>query len=316
MPTILDIVVIEPPGTFEGVDQMPIDGASVLPTFEDPDAAAPRDVQYFEIAGLRAIQSGKYRAIAQHKQGDDYAHDRWRLYDTTVDPSEVRDLSTQYPHRTRELEKLWWREAEANSVLPLDDRRMSEILGQQTPGTQLTKDRYILRPQQSRLNVYGNLCGTNRSMRFTTKLTGAHREGIIVASGGGAGGYVLYILDDRVVFEHHHGETSVKVQATSELPGGDVQLAAELLREASGPGANIQLVVNGDVVATGRVPNVGVRLSYRGLEIGRDTTPHVSNAYRDRGDFAMPHSVFNHVVLEFLEPTRTLENAHLEERSQ
>lgn len=316
MPTILDIAGIDPPETFEGVGQLSIDGASVTASFEDPDVASARDTQYFEIAGLRAIQHGDFRAVAQHIRGDDYVNDTWRLYDTTLDPSEVRDLSARYPERVREMEELWWREAEANQVSPLDDRRMSEILTYQTPGTELTKDRYVLRPQQSRLSVYGNLCGTNRSMRISTTLTGTPRDGIIIASGGGAGGYVLYVIDDRLVFEHLHGGTSTIVETTERLPAGTVRVVAELLRDADGPGASVHLSANDDEVQTGHIPRVGVRLSYRGMEIGRDTTPHVSTAYRDRGDFTMPESVLDHVVLEFLEPARTLEDADMAEQSQ
>ncbi len=316
MPTILDIAGIAAPKVFEGVEQLTVDGSSAAAILKTANSPPPRDTQYFEIAGLRAIQHGPFRAVATHTRGDDYAKDKWRLYDTTVDPSEVRDLALELPEKLHDLVDMWWREAEVNQVLPLDDRRMFEILTLQTPGTQLTRQRYVLRPQQSRLNVFGNLCGTNRSMRLRATLSSGPREGVIVASGGGVGGYVLYVLDDRLVFEHLHGGESITVEGIRRLPADGVEVVAELLRDNQGPGASLRLLVDGEEVGSGHIPMTGARLSYRGIEIGRDTWPHVSAAYRDRGDFAIPTAALGHVVLEFLEPSPTLEIAHLAEGSR
>ena len=55
VPTILDAAGIAAPAVVDGVDQQPVDGASLLPTFADADAAGPRDTQYFEMLGSRAI---------------------------------------------------------------------------------------------------------------------------------------------------------------------------------------------------------------------------------------------------------------------
>lgn len=312
MPTILDVAGIESPDVWDGIEQLPIDGASAAATLTNAEEPSPRDTQYFEIEGLRAIQRGRFKAVAHHLPGSDYGEDIWRLYDTETDPAEVRDLAAELPDVLAEMVEAWWREAEVNQVLPLDDRRMGEVLSMQTPDTALTKDRYILRPQQSRIGVFGNLCGSNRSFRLSATLTDGRQNGIVVASGGGAGGYVLYVLDNRLIFEHRHGGVATVVAAVESLPVGDVGIAVELRRHRDGPGADVRLLVNGEDAGSGLVPQTGTRLSYLGIEVGRDTVPRVGDSYAGRGDFAMPLEVLDHVVLEFLEPIRSLDNATVE----
>src|SRR5690606_32073076 len=49
--TVLDAAGITPPDTVDGVTQQPVDGASMLASFVDPDAAEHRVLQYFEMMG-------------------------------------------------------------------------------------------------------------------------------------------------------------------------------------------------------------------------------------------------------------------------
>ncbi|RRO04225.1 arylsulfatase [Pectobacterium aquaticum] len=117
-PTILEAVGSQFSEEINGVKQIPVAGKSILNTFTSKTAPT-RDVQYFELRGNRAITQGKWRAVAMHKLGTDYAQDPWELFNVEADFSESKDLSKQYPEKLEELKKLWWAEANRYSNPPI-----------------------------------------------------------------------------------------------------------------------------------------------------------------------------------------------------
>ena len=62
VPTVLDVLGIDPPATIRGVTQSPIQGVSFAHTFDTPTAASLHHTQYFEMLGHRAIYDG-WRAV-------------------------------------------------------------------------------------------------------------------------------------------------------------------------------------------------------------------------------------------------------------
>lgn len=303
MPTVLDLVgVPQPAGTFGGVEQLPVDGASARAVLDDQAAPAPRQLQYFEIDGLRALQFENYKVIAEHVHGDDFANDNWRLYDTSVDPSEINDLSGQKPDVVSKMIKLWDEEAEENSVLPLDDRRMEEILSLERP-QEVTSTRFVFRPQQTRFSTLATgLGGLERSMRITANFRCPISEGVVMAAGGTSGGWAFYVCDSSAIFEYRRPEARVEVTTTSMLTEASRSLQVDIARDADGAGADVTITVEGVVVGTGRLPVVGQPTSYRGrVEIGRDTPPVIGERYRERGDFAISHESLDHVLIELFD---------------
>ena len=43
----------------------------------------------------------------------------WELYDLTRDFTQAHDVAAAHPEKVKELQELWWKEAERNRVLPL-----------------------------------------------------------------------------------------------------------------------------------------------------------------------------------------------------
>jgi len=110
-PTLAQVGHAQFPKTLHGVAEIPVAGRSILPTILSARAPAARSVRYFELRGNRAITQGPWRAVTIHKQGSDFAADKWALFNTDKDFSESTDLSAQYPAKLEELKKLWWSEA-------------------------------------------------------------------------------------------------------------------------------------------------------------------------------------------------------------
>ncbi|NLR73347.1 arylsulfatase [Novosphingobium sp. ERN07] len=114
-PTFADVAGTRFPTKVGNVPELPVAGKSIRPTLASAKAPG-RKVQYFELRGNRAITSGKWRAVAVHKQMTDFETDVWQLYDTQADFSESTDLAAKYPAKVAELKALWWKEARKYST--------------------------------------------------------------------------------------------------------------------------------------------------------------------------------------------------------
>ena len=122
-PTVLDYLEIEAPAAYDGACQTPMHGKSLRTVFDDPRAPSPRDTQFFELWGSRAIYHKGWKAVAFHTPGTDFDSDHWELYHVAADFTESADLASQHPDKLKELQDLWWVEAEKNGALPLLEAR-------------------------------------------------------------------------------------------------------------------------------------------------------------------------------------------------
>ena len=129
-PTILEAAGLPQPLFVDGVQQKPIEGVSMLYSFNDAKARRAHETQYFEMFGNRGIYHKGWTAVTRHKtpwllvgeKTPPFDDDVWELYDTTKDWSQAHDLSKQMPEKLHELQRLWLIEATRYNVLPLDDR--------------------------------------------------------------------------------------------------------------------------------------------------------------------------------------------------
>jgi arylsulfatase A-like enzyme len=118
-PTIYDLLGIAPAAVVDGVEQMPLHGASFRAAIASADAPPPRDRQVYELRGNRAIWHDNWKAVTLRAASGDFDEDTWQLYDLENDPAEAIDVSAQHPERVRAMQQLWWEEAARQGVLPL-----------------------------------------------------------------------------------------------------------------------------------------------------------------------------------------------------
>ena len=127
VPTILEVADLPAPTSVNGVKQQPMPGVSMAYTFTDGAAKTRKQSQYYEMLGSRAIWAGGWKAVVWHKKDTPYSEDKWELYHTDEDPTEFNDLAAANPVKLKVLQELWRKEAEANGVFPLDDRRYERV---------------------------------------------------------------------------------------------------------------------------------------------------------------------------------------------
>ena len=103
--TILDVVGLEMPDTYRGVQQHPLAGVSMRSSFDAaPEDPTTKHVQYYAMLGTRGIWTDGWKAAAIHAPisgKGNFDADEWELYHVAEDRSESRDLSGEHPEKLR-----------------------------------------------------------------------------------------------------------------------------------------------------------------------------------------------------------------------
>ena len=112
VPTILEATGIPAPKVVDGLEQKPIEGVSMVYTFDKKNANAPstHKTQYFEMVGDHAIYhdgwiaSSKVVSPPWDNSGaaqPDPAGYPWELYDMGNDWTQYEDVAAKYPEKTQ-----------------------------------------------------------------------------------------------------------------------------------------------------------------------------------------------------------------------
>ncbi|GAA1789995.1 arylsulfatase AtsD [Agromyces lapidis] len=266
-PTILEAAGLPEPTMVNGVQQSPMEGTSMLYSFDDGEAPERHDLQYFEMFGNRGVYHKGWSAVTKHRTpwvmvgGSLVAFDDdvWELYDGDVDFSQARDLSAEHPDRLHEMQRLWLIEAAKYNVLPLDDRtaeRLSPELAGRPTLVHGTSQQFF--PGMGRLSENSVVSIKNKSFSVTAEVEvpegGAN--GVIIAQGGRFGGWSLYVKDGTLKFVYNVlGIQEFATAATSAVPAGTHQVRMEFAYDGGGlaKGGTVTLFHDGAEVGTGRV---------------------------------------------------------------
>jgi arylsulfatase A-like enzyme len=215
VPTILEATGIKAPDEVDGIKQKPIEGVSMVYTFDKANANAPSKhlTQYFEMVGNRAIYHDGWIAsttppaapwlLATGKLTDvnDY---NWELYHLTEDYSQNNDLAQKNPDKLKEMQALFLTEAAKYQVLPLDNTGFSRLL---TPRPSAVAGKTVFTYTGPNENIpVGNAPSIlDRDYTITADITvpQGEAEGMIVTLGGRFGGYGLYLLKGKPVFDYN-----------------------------------------------------------------------------------------------------------------
>jgi len=299
VPTILEIVGLEMPKVYRGVEQFPLSGISMKYTFDAaPDAPTRKHRQYYAMLGTRGIWEDGWFASALHAPLTGKGHfdqDQWQLYHLDVDRSESEDLAKKYPEKLNALIAAWNEEAQKNLVLPLDDRTAVEQLGIERPSEEPARDRYLYFPDTAPVPEGVAVNVRNRSFKIlaNVEITDADAAGVIFAHGSRFGGHSLFIKDHKLNYVYNFlGIPPEQRFVSSEtLKPGKYTFGMEFTREKAGPHGeslgSVKLYINDKVVAEGpmRTQAGKFTLSGDGLCVGYDSGDAVSKEYSAPGKF-------------------------------
>jgi arylsulfatase A-like enzyme len=266
-PTVLEAAGIPEPTMVNGVTQHPIEGTSMLYSFDAPQAAERHDLQYFEMFGNRGVYFQGWSAVTKHRTPWElgavklpaFDDDVWELYDGSKDYSQARNLVQENPERLHELQRLWLIEATKYNVIPLDDRSAERTNPDIAGRPQLIRgDTQVFYPGMTHLSENSVLSVKNKSFSVTTEVVvpDGGVNGTIIAQGGAIGGWSFYTKDGKLKFVYNLlGIQVFTTEAAEPVPPGKHQVRAEFAYDGGGlgKGGTVSLYIDGKKVGEGRV---------------------------------------------------------------
>jgi arylsulfatase len=262
VPTMYDLLGVDPPEHVKGYQQLPLEGVSFRSTFESDDVPTPKETGFFSMLGSRAVWHQGWKAVSVHPTISGWGHfdqDRWELYDTTVDPTESNDLAAEHPEKVQELVNVWFHCAGMYNGLPLMDRTAVEILSDPTrPQVAPPRDRYVYYPDTAEVPETAAVNVRNRSYKIAVAVhvDSPDAYGVLFSHGARFGGHALYVKDRKLRYVYNFvGSNEQIVDSSREIPAGDVVLAAVFDKEGDSmpTTGTLSLYVNDEKVGEGRI---------------------------------------------------------------
>ncbi len=309
VPTILEAANIAEPSVVNGIAQSPMDGTSLVYTFDaaNTDEPSRRITQYFEMFGNYAIYHEGWMLVDKvtrpswvttGPQDPTPSKAEWELYHVAKDWTQNHDVAAENPEKVKELEAIWWQEAERNNVLPLDASVVSRLV---TPRPSATAGRTEFSFPGRMTGISNGVAPSilNASYTFTAEVTVPEGggDGMIITQGGRFTGYGFYINKGKPTFTWNLlGLKVLSWEAPDVLPAGKQTLEFAFTYDGIGAGTLAfndfsgigkggtgELKVNGTTVATQKMDQtIPFILAWdENMDIGSDTgTPVNDKVYK------------------------------------
>ena len=304
VPTILEATGIKAPEEVNGIKQKPIEGVSMAYTFDKANANAPskHDTQYFEMFANRAIYHDGWVAAttppaapwilgtAKLPDINDY---KWELYNIAEDYSEFNDLAAKQPDKLKEMQALFLTEARKYQVLPIDNSILSRLVTPR-PSAVAGKTVFTYKGENAGIPIGNAPSILDKDYTITAEVTlpSGKAEGMIVTLGGRFGGYGLYLLRGKPVFDynlldlrHYRWEGGVGGEdwLGDELQPGKHTIVFDFKYDGpgAGKGGTGVLTVDGKELARKTIPHTIPFLMAidESFDMGSDTRTAVNDDY-------------------------------------
>jgi arylsulfatase A-like enzyme len=248
VPTLLEVTGIPAPVMVDGVAQKPIEGVSIVYTFDKANANAPspHHTQYFEMMGVQGLYNDGWMLSAVPQRApwnllgaaieDPASAFKFELYDVRKDWTQYTDVAATQSRKVQEMRDLMFAEFAKHQVLPLDASVATRVV---TPRPSVAGGRtefvYSGEPVTGiTRGTAPSLLNTSYTITAEIEIPGggeeqrlgiggqqAKAEGMIVTDGGRFGGYGMYVLKGKPVFVWNLLDLKrVRWQGAEELPAG------------------------------------------------------------------------------------------------
>ena len=284
MATCVDVAGVAYPKRFEGQTITPLEGTSLRPAFAGQLLKRTQPI-FWEHEGNRAILDGQWKLVAVE-------NGPWRLYDTHADRTEQHDLAKAQPQRVQVLAARWDAYAARANVLPLGGWRGPDNAqgGQQAALSQET--RFALKNGEHLQRAQAPAVA-KRGFTITAQFNAEAPNGVIVAQGGTAQGYALFLREGKLTFLVRSGAQATSVTTASNVTGAHTAVAR------LGFDGALSLSLDGQPALTGKARGPLATMPIDGLDVGSDEKGLVGPYTVDNGF----HGAIESVLIELDDQT-------------
>jgi len=264
-PTVYEACKIPAPKIVNGIQQLPIEGTSLVYTFNDANAKEQHTTQYFEMFGNRAIYSDGWVARTIHSAPWEsmptkkLADDVWELYNVNEDFSESKNIAAENPQKLKELQDVFTQQAEKYHVLPLDDRKIERFDAEVAGRPDLMNGRTKLELHEGMKGMLGDAFINVKNASFTITAdvdVAANANGVLLCQGGKFSGWTLYVKNGKPTFTYNYlGLVNYDVVANKSLSPGKHNIVFDFKYDGGKPGAGGTgtITVDGNKTAEARI---------------------------------------------------------------
>lgn len=297
-PTILEVANIPQPKIVNGNPQKPMDGVSMVASFNNPKAPENHLTQYFDVFGNRGIYDNGWLACTVHnvpwlfnQKLPELDNDVWELYDLNNDFTQAVNLAASNPQKLEEMKAIFNREAIKHKVFPIDDRKAERIVPSVAGRPDILKGRKEMNFHEGMEGIFELAIISVKNCEFTVtcdvELKDNHTDGVIIAQGGRFGGWAIFMKDGKPHYEHNFfGLTRYKATSKEKITAGKHSIVFHFVPDDPkklGSGGKGVLLVDGKQVAEVVTQKMvyGVFSFDDGLSIGKDRDTNVSLDYKE-----------------------------------
>jgi arylsulfatase A-like enzyme len=264
-PTVYEAAKIPAPKKVNGIDQDPLEGNSLVYSFDNATAKETHTVQYFEMFGNRAMYSDGWYARTIHrpawqaKPTQTLQEDSWELYNSNDDFSLSNNVAASNAAKLKELQALFLRDAEKFHVLPIDDRLLertnAELVGRPSVMEGRNSVTYGAGMKGMGVDIFIATPGKSYTMTADVDVQ-AGANGVIVAQGGRFGGFSFFVKDGKPSFVYNYlGLEKFTIASSQALSPGKHTIVYEFTSEGGlGKGGPGTITVDGKKTGEGRIP--------------------------------------------------------------
>src|SRR5215467_187802 len=305
VPTILEAAGIQAPRLLNGTPQKPIEGVSMVYSFDDAKAATRRTTQYFEMTANRAIYHDGWMAsttparlpwqtLGTTPDPDDFP---WELYNIAEDFSQSKNLARENPRKLLDLQARFLIEAVKFNVLPIDSSFADRMDPATRPNLIRGQTEFTYYPGMIRIPEANSADVHSKSFRVTAEMEipqgGA--EGVLATQGGRFGGWALLVLDGKPMFAYAYtnqdGEKypkqnrdKTRIVGADRLTPGKHTIVFDFVYDGGGlgKGGKGTLSVDGKTVAESRIEKTSPGGKFtldESFDVGMDTGSPVIDEY-------------------------------------
>jgi arylsulfatase len=312
-PTILQVTGVKFPTILSGVRQKPLEGVSLVYTFDSAKAATRHPTQYFEMMANRAIYDHGWMAsttplrlpwvtFGAAPSPNDF---KWELYHVTEDFSQANDLAARDTARLRQMQQIFDREARKYNVYPLDASFAERVDPSTRPSLTRGRTEFTYYQDMIRIPEGSSPDVKNKSFTMTAEVVipDGGASGALGTMGGRFGGWGLLVMDGKPEFAYAYSnqpQHKYRIASSEALTPGKHTIVFDFKYDGGGigKGGTGTLTVDNKQVAQGRIENtIRARFSLdETMDFGEDTGTPVVEDYAAKMPFKFSGELTRFVI--------------------